>query len=182
MKKIYILLTRTESIVSRIVHLFTADKYTHVAIAFDNELDVIYSSSRKNGRTLFPAGPCREYVDRGVYARSKKTPCALYELQVSDEAYNKALHEIESIMKEQEHYHFNVLGLFVCRLGIAWHRKNKFFCSQFVGEILKRSNALELPKDTALMRPIDYTDMPQLKCRFNGNIGELNLKRKKLLA
>ena len=56
MKSIYILLTRSDTVLSRIVHLFTAARYTHVSIAFDGELQTVYSSSRKNGRTLFPAG------------------------------------------------------------------------------------------------------------------------------
>ena len=49
MKSIYIFLTRTESITSKMVKFFTNDKYTHSAIAFDKELFYLYSSGRKNG-------------------------------------------------------------------------------------------------------------------------------------
>ena len=60
MKTIYILLTRSTTILSRLVHFVTEDTYTHAALAFDEELRTLYSSSRKNGKTLFPAGPCVE--------------------------------------------------------------------------------------------------------------------------
>lgn len=38
MKTIYILLTRSTTILSRLVHFVTEDTYTHAALAFDEEL------------------------------------------------------------------------------------------------------------------------------------------------
>ena len=35
------------------------DTYTHIALAFDEELKTLYSSSKK-GKMLFPAGLCVE--------------------------------------------------------------------------------------------------------------------------
>ena len=60
MKTIYILLTRSGTLLSNVVHLLTRDTYTHASISFDHELQPLYSSARKNGVTMFPAGPCRE--------------------------------------------------------------------------------------------------------------------------
>lgn len=48
MKSIYILLTRSDPLLSRLIHLFTSDTYIHAALSFDQELSVLYSSSRKN--------------------------------------------------------------------------------------------------------------------------------------
>lgn len=173
MKNIYILLTKSETILSKIVHLVTADAYTHASIAFDENLQTLYSSSRKNGRTLFPAGPCREYLHKGYYKRHLQIPCAVYELKVSDEAYEKAIKEVEEIMAKANQYHFNIIGLLLCRFNIPYHRKHYFFCSQFVSEVLHRSQAVSLPKDTSLMRPIDYTQLPELFCRFRGYLCDL---------
>ncbi len=167
MKKIYILLSRTQSIVSRIVHLTTRDSYTHAAIAFDQDLQELYSSARWDGKNMFPSGPCREDLRRGFYAL-RKTPCAVYELCVEDDVYERAKMEVIQIVENQELYHFNVIGLMLCKLGIPFHRKSHFFCSQFVGEILKRSGALALPCEPCLLRPIDYTRLPQLKFCFQG--------------
>ena len=179
MKSLYIILTRTESAVSRIVHLMTADMYTHVSISFDASFSVIYSSARKNGRTMFPAGPCREYLNRGFYMREGRTPCAVYELIVPDEVYDAAFKEVKFFMDNQDSYSFNGLGLISCRFGIPLHRKRHFFCSQFVGEILLRSGAAILPKDTALMRPSDYMLLPELNCLFQGDIGDIHSLRRK---
>ena len=173
MKSIYIMLTRSETILSKLVHFITKDTYTHASLSFDSDLSTFYSSSRKNGRTMFPAGPCRESLFSGYYQRHDHIPCIIYELHVSDEAYTSAKREVAAIMAKADHYHFNIIGLLLCRLGIPYHRRHYFFCSQFVSEILERSHALELPKDASLMRPIDYARMPRLLCRFKGYICEL---------
>ena len=173
MKSIYIMLTRSETILSKLVHLITRDSYTHASLSFDKNLATFYSSSRKNGRTMFPAGPCRESLSSGYYRRHDHIPCIVYELQVSDEAYDRAKREVAAIMAEAYRYHFNIIGLLLCRMGIPYHRKHYFFCSQFVSEILERSRALELSKDTSLMRPIDCARLPGLLCRFQGCISEL---------
>ena len=46
-KHIYILLTKTSSVFSRIIALFMGDKYTHSAISLDKNLDKMYSFGRK---------------------------------------------------------------------------------------------------------------------------------------
>lgn len=173
MKTIYILLTKSDTILSKLVHLVTADAYTHVSVSFDERLETLYSSSRKNGETLFPAGPCTEQLGAGYYRRHAQIPCSLYELRVSEEVYAQAQKEVENIMSREQDYHFNFLGLILCQLNIPFHRKRHFFCSQFVSEILSRSRAVEIPKDTTLMKPSDYTRMPELHFLYQGQVGEL---------
>lgn len=182
MKTIYILLTKSNTLLSRIVDFVTSDTYTHVSIAFDEELQTVYSSSRKNGRTLFPAGPCRENLQGGYYKKHPQIPCSVYQLQVSDETYENAKQEVAQIMSEVDHYHFNIIGLLLCRFNIPYHRKHYFFCSQFVGEILRRSHALILPKDTSLMRPSDYMKLPELLCCFRGYLSDLAGKKQLVMA
>lgn len=173
MKTIYILLTKSDTILSRLVHLVTADTYTHVSISFEESLQPLYSSSRKNGCTMFPAGPCTEELYSGYYRRHAEIPCKLYELQVSDEIYMLARQEVLQIINHAGDYHFNIIGLLLCQLNIPFHRKRHFFCSQFVSEILNKSRALKLPKDTSLMKPSDYTRMPELVCLYQGELRHL---------
>ncbi len=180
MKSLYIFLTRTESVVSKIVHFFTHDAYTHSAIAFDEQLIEIYSSARKDGIKMFPAGPCRESLKRGFYTRVGKTPCAVYELVVSDEVYDRAKAEVDWFMEHEDKFKFSALGIIACKFGIAWQRKNKYFCSQFVAEILRKSGAAELPKIDCLMRPSDYMTLPSVVKIFEGDIGQVNKKQKEV--
>lgn len=182
MKKIYILLTRSTTLLSKVVGLLTADQYTHVSISFEESLQPMYSSSRKNGETLFPAGPCMECFDRGYLKNHPQIPCALYELNVSDEIYDTAKAEVEQIIASADEYGFNILGLMLCGMNIPYHRRGSYFCSQFVGEILHKSQAVKLPKDTALMRPGDYMSIPELVCRFTGRLQELLQRQAVMVA
>ena len=159
--------------VSRLIHYATDADYTHISLAFDKELNHLYSSGRKNGRTMFPAGPCRESFGNDFYSNSGRVPCKVYELPVSDEVYELAKQEVDEILKNADEYHYNIIGLLLCRMQISLNREHHFFCSQFVSEVLKRSNALNLPKASSLMSPCDYTKMPELKCCFEGYIDEL---------
>ena len=90
MKTIYILLTRSGTLLSNLVYAVTGANYTHASLAFDEDLGCLYSSTRKNGYTMFPAGPSREYLNRGVFRLRENVPCALYALEVTDEAYARA--------------------------------------------------------------------------------------------
>lgn len=173
MKKIYILLTRSDTILSRVVHLVTADCYTHVSIAFDKSLQPLYSSSRKNGRTLFPAGPCREHLCGGYYQKHGQIPCVLYELPVTDEVYRSVKQQVQYIMENEQEYHFNIIGLILCQLNVPYHRERHFFCSQFVSQVLEENGAIALPKDPTLMKPSDYMELPGLVVRFQGRLRDL---------
>lgn len=173
MKSIYILLTKSDTYVSKIIGLVTDDHYTHASISFEENLQPMYSFSRKFVHSPLPAGLRVEPLQQGFYKKYKYIPCALYELKVSDEVYNLAKKEVERMLNDTHKYYFSVIGLFLCRLHIPLHRKRHLFCSQFVGEILHRSNALELPKDTSLMRPNDYTKISDLICLYQGRLEEL---------
>ena len=175
MKKIYILLSRTQSILSRTIAFTTGARYTHAAIAFGDDFQELYSSARWDGQTMFPCGPCRESLNRGFYSQYK-TPCAVYELQVEDAVYERAKEEVAKIIDRQNEHHFNIIGLLLCQMGIPFRRKTHFFCSQFVGEILHRSGAMELPRDASLIRPNDYTTFPQLQFCFRGYTSDVPRK------
>ena len=154
MKTIYILLTRSGTLLSKLVYAATGSSYTHASMAFDAELNCLYSSTRKNGYTMFPAGPSKEYLNKGVFRLRDDAPCALYALEVSDEAYFRALHRAEEFMRHSEEYSFNTLGLILCGLHIRWQRRHHYFCSQ-------------------LMHPNDYALLPQLKCLYKGRLADL---------
>lgn len=173
MKTIYILLTRSGTLLSKLVYSVTGANYTHASLAFDEDLSCLYSSTRKNGYTMFPAGPSREYLDRGVFRLRPEAPCALYALEVSEEAYIRARRRANHMMAHGKLYRFNVLGLVLCAMHIRWQRRRHYFCSQFVSDVLEKSGALELPKDSTLMHPNDYPLLPQLKCLYKGRLADL---------
>lgn len=176
MKKIYILLTKSGTFVSRIIRLLTADSYTHVSISFDESLRPLYSFSRKYIYRPLPAGLHKEQLDEGFFKRFDTIPCALYSLEVEDEVYIDAQNQVLSMMENAGFYRFNIIGLFLCRMNIPFKRRRHLFCSQFVSEVLKNSKALTLPKNPSLMRPADYQKLSELEHLYTGNLRNLAKK------
>ena len=173
MKTLYIFLTRSGTLLSNLVYHITGAQYTHVSLAFDPDLTTLYSSTRKNGYTMFPAGPSKEYLNRGVFRLREDIPCALYALDVTEEAYLRARRRADHMMAHGELYRFNSLGLLLCALHIRSKRRRHYFCSQFVSEVLQKSGSLDLPKHSTLMHPNDYTSLPELRCLYQGRLGDL---------
>ena len=176
MKKLYLFLSRTDSIASKIVHFFTKTTYTHASLSFDEDCVYLYSSGRKKGFKMFPAGPTRESLYRGFFGRDDHTPCVLYSFDVPDEVFDKARAEIEYFMEHNDDYKFSAWGIIACKFGIRWERKNKYFCSQFVAEILTRSGAVSLGKPSCLVHPRDYQKIEGLTKHFEGTVGQLRHK------
>ena len=88
-RSVYILLTRSDTYFSRLIHLLTAEDYTHVSICLDADLQHFYSFGRKSDIFMFPAGFVQENLQGGVFRRFHQMPCALYELQVPLAVYQQ---------------------------------------------------------------------------------------------
>lgn len=173
MQSIYILLTKSDTYISKTIGLATSDEYTHISISFNKSLEPMYSFSRKYMNLPLPAGLRIEPLKTGFYKKYNYMPCALYELQVENEVYQKAQYLVDQMFQEAHKYRFNVLGLILCKLSIVYKRNDFYFCSEFVSEILAKSEAIELPKISGLMRPNDFTELSELNCLFKGKLNHL---------
>ena len=69
MKKIYIILTHTGTILSKIIKYYTGDEFSHVSIALDSQLRKIYSFGRLNPYNPIKGGFVHESVDKGTFRR-----------------------------------------------------------------------------------------------------------------
>ena len=55
MKDIYLLLTKSDTFVSKAIYLMTQDSYTHISISFEENLQPMYSCARKYTYSPIPA-------------------------------------------------------------------------------------------------------------------------------
>ncbi|WP_086313339.1 hypothetical protein A5821_000824 [Enterococcus sp. 7F3_DIV0205] len=173
MKTIYILLTRSKTYISRLIHLATSDDYTHVSISFDKTLTQFYSFGRKHTHFPLPAGLVQESLTNCFFGYHKDMPCALYELKVPKSVFAHAMKEVQRMITEKGQYRYSIIGLVCCKFSIPYQRKKYYFCSQFVAEILEKSQAVVLPKPAELIRPVDYMNIAIGDCLFTGKISEL---------
>lgn len=168
MRTLYVLLTRTHSLPSRLIHAATGDGFTHVSIALDRDLTALYSFARKYARTPLPAGLVRENLHEAIYARSGRSLCALYKIDVSDAQFYTVQAKIASMLSAKKAYRYNLLGVLLCKLDLAYERRHHMFCSQFVASLLADADIITLPRPASLMHPVDFIDMPGLVRCYEG--------------
>lgn len=161
-RKIYILLTRFPDTGSKIIHALTGFRYTHASIGLEEDANTFYSFVEK--------GFIVEKIDRYVKPDRKPFECRVYELEVSARVYERIKDIVTTFVIHKPDLSYSRLGVVMGLCRVPVKRKHKFFCSQFVAEVLERSRAVILDKDSALYFPGDLTHLPGLKLNFQGNM------------
>lgn len=172
-KSVYILLTKSTTICSKMVYMATKSEYTHAAISLDNSFDGLYTFSRKYKRLLLPAGFVRESVYDGIMGNSEDMDCAVYEVEVSNHTYKKLVRLLNHMEYHKDKYRYSVFGLPMCFFNRKYERKGYFFCSQFVYYALTESGAVAKNAEPSLVHPMDLRNLPEVKEVFKGQIGQL---------
>lgn len=168
MKKIYIILTYTGTVLSRIIKCYTKDEFSHVSIALDKDLRQMYSFGRLNPYNPFKGGFVHEGINIGTFKRFKNTRARIYSLEIEEEQYEKIKDAIECIRNLKEYYKFNIWGLFAVGFRMKIRTQNSFYCAEFVKYVLDKANVkTNLPE---LVKPEDFKLVRNLKVEYNGNL------------
>ena len=178
MKKIYILLTKSTTICSKVVYMATKSEYTHASISLDKNFDKLYTFSRRYKHLLLPAGFVVESAYDGIMGDSDNMNCAVYELSISNDSYRKLVRMFRHMDYHKKKYRYSILGLPMCFFKKRYKRKGYYFCSQFVHHALTESGAIKDETCSSLFRPMDFRTLPEAKEIFKGNIKELRDNRK----
>lgn len=158
MKRINIMLIKYSDWVSSLVYLAGGFGYTHVSIGLGEDPETYYSFNGK--------GFCEENLAK--YRRHGVKKSFSYQLEVSDEAFEKLALCIEEFRQKREQYRYSALGALLCHLHIPVKWKDRYFCSQFVAEVLLRSGAVPMKKKPVLYLPNQFRmeRMPQTQLRY----------------
>lgn len=166
MKKIYIVLTHTGTMLSRIIKKYTKDEFSHCSIALDRELKEMYSFGRLNPYNAFWGGFVHEYIDKGTFKRFFRTVARVYSLEVTDEQYDAIKNKIYKIQEEKENYQFNVLGLFAAGFHKKIGKEHSFYCSEFVKYVIESAKVQTGLPD--IVKPEDFKYIEGLQEVYSG--------------
>jgi len=89
MSKIYIVLTYSGTVLSKLVKIYTRKEYSHVSISLDQNLNQMYSFGRINPYCPFLGGFVKESPRYGTFKRFNDTKAKIYSLEVDDRQYEK---------------------------------------------------------------------------------------------
>ena len=119
---IYIVLSKTQTLPSNVIKMWTREPYAHTSLALDVELKEMYSFARKRLHNPFDCGFINEDITTGVFGRDTQTTCRVSRLRVTKEQYEKILRILDDFKSEKAIYRYNYLGILgvplVCRTQI----------------------------------------------------------------
>ncbi len=172
MKKIYILLSRTDTVPAKIIRKFAKGEFSHTSVSLYPRTDKFYSFARRKLNNPLFAGFISEDIHTKVFARYPDAHCALFSVNVTEEGYQRAKKLIAHFINNKEKATYSFLGALMMRLGLRMHRRYKFTCSQFVALVLHCTGEVKLPKDVSLMMPSDFADIKGITLLYDGKLSD----------
>ena len=167
--RVYILLTQTTSVLTRLIKFCTKKPYNHASLAFDERLEYTYSFGRIHPHDPLIGGFSHERLDAGVF---KDAECQLLGLDVTPEQYEKMRERIADIEANQTKYKFNLIGLFGTKFNFNLDRKHAFFCSQFVSKVLQEVGLFPEDFPPHLVTPTDLINHINLSVEYQGSLAD----------
>ena len=179
MKEIYIVLTHTGTVLSRIIKNYTQDEFSHVSISLDKELKEMYSFGRLNAYNPFWGGFVHEGINFGTFKRFRKTQCQIYSLNITEEQYDNAKRIIEYIKNSKQLHNFNFIGLVAVGFNKRIKFKKSFYCAEFVKYVLDKSNIENnLPE---MIKPENFKNMQGLNKIYEGLLRKYKTPRSSII-
>lgn len=174
MRRIYILLSQTNTVLARSIRKCTGTEFSHTSISLDGNYEQMYSFTRKYPNNPVIGQMKRETFDTGVFGKSKECLCQIYTAEVTEEQYAKIKEKIDYFLNSKKEFKFNNLGLFACWFKIKMPRKYKRVCSQFVAECLDYAcPEIEMPKHFWIMQPEDFKFVKNIHMIYRGKMKDI---------
>ena len=171
-KSIYIVLSQTGAVTSKVLRLFTGDKYNHVSISLTPTLEKMYSFGRRYTYFPFIGGFVEEGKNVGTFKRFTNTEVMVLEVKVAEDQYNALKYFIEYFIKHKKKFSYSYWGVFLAMFNKEQKSNTKFYCSQFVRMCLASfdiDNAEKLPK---VVKPIDFLKLENKNVVYTGLLRE----------
>ena len=164
MEHIYIAMVNTPGVFAAVIRRFLRQKYIHVVISIDAELEEAYSFGRRNPRVPLFAGFERE--DKRKILRA--FPTAEYmvcELECSKEQKKGIRELLREDYRQRFRSHYAVAGH-------PFYLKNQYTCSSYIARVLLENQIQISRKHFSLVTPKDFYQYSDKKVIFEGSLAE----------
>lgn len=171
-QNVYIVISQTGTLLSRIIQLFTKAEYTHASISLAPDLDTMYSFGRRHPYNPFWGGFVKESPRWGTFKRFSQTQVIVLSVAVTDEQYRIIRSRIDTMFSHRELYRYNYLGLYLAALRIPYRQKGCYYCSEFVNYLLAKSHVQGAKKLDTIVQPMYFLSLPEAKRVYSGRLSD----------
>lgn len=169
-QQIYIVISQTGTILSRTLKLITKAEYNHASISLSSDLNTMYSFGRVNPYNPFIGGFVKESPYFGTFKRFSDTKVIVLSISISDEQYLSLQKKLNAMFLNKEHYHYNYLGLFLAGIHIHYRHKSRYYCSEFVKEMLINHGVPAAERLNPITKPIHFLELPNVTEIYCGRL------------
>ena len=174
--KIYVILSQTGTMLSRIIKKRTKAEYCHSSLGLIPDLSEMYSFGRRFPRNAFIGTFVKESPHYGTFKRFKDTDALVLEIEVGEEKYAEIYDYVMKMWSEKKKYHYNYLGLYLAAVKVARKKKNCFYCSEFVAHVLTECGVVDKNFFKPIIEPIDFFGVPHREI-YRGKLREYSLDK-----
>lgn len=167
---IYVVVTQTGTILSRILKIITRAEYNHVSVTYDASLDVMYSFGRKNPYNPFWGGFVRESPHFGTFKRFTQTEAVVLCLPADAEKRQEVARRLEEMYRNRHDYGYNTLGLLLAAFRISYRRENRYYCSEFVKAFLEECQLISSDAVGRIPKPVEFLSLHDGKEIYRGKL------------
>ncbi len=156
---IYVVLSQTGSIVSSLLKLFTKDKYNHSSISFDEGLTEMCSFGRYYTNFPFWGGFVHENTNEGLFKKCKNAQTLILKFKATESQIESVKKKTQEMFDSKKKYRYDMLGVFLALFNKKKKRKYRYYCSNFVQEILSENGIIDGNLCPKIMKPIDFLNL-----------------------
>lgn len=166
---IYVVLSRSSTVLSRTIRLATRDEYTHAALALDADLELMFSFGRRRASNPFVGCFKRERLDDDLYRGMDRLPGVVLEVPVTEAQRDAVGARVAEFLLDSHTYAYNAPGLVTGLLGRGSEDDRRFFCSEFVYHVLRDAGVCDLGIPRWKVRPQTLLRVPG-KVVYSGDL------------
>lgn len=136
MAELYVVFSRTGTLMGKAIRFFTKNTYNHVSISLDDSLLQLYSFARIHRCSPFVGGFVTETPSRYL---CEKNPAQIKVCRytMEDEKYNRLVSLISFMQRHQKIYIYNSFGALSSVFGRSIKLPKTYTCLEFSADALK---------------------------------------------
>ena len=174
-KEIYIVITQTGTVLSRIIGRITGAEYNHASLSLTPDLRCMYSFGRRHAYNPLWGGFVTESPEFGTFKRFSETRAIVISVPVSRQTYDSLSLKLHEMLENKNLYHYDMIGLLLAGRGIIYKRRHHYYCSDFVRELLV-SFGIEDPEFfEPIVQPMHFLNIPDGHVIYKGKLREYSL-------
>ena len=167
---VYIVISQTGTILSRIIKVLTRKEYNHASISLRDDLSIMYSFGRKNPYNPFLGRFVIESPNFGTFKRFANTKILVLRVYMGEEEYQRLSSLLSSMFENPKDYKYNYLGLYCAAIKVCHKSPNRYYCSEFVKELLVRSRVNGAEELENIVHPMSFIGLPNSLAVYSGKL------------